>query len=118
NVDPATPEAEQPVLLFGDGEYVAAGRENPVSLVRIILDGDDVTRELISCEGSVSDRSTGTRTAWEFQWDWGTGSGTTVYPHPTGSEQDGFELNHVDFNRLGSEETQQVMSSFRDACGS
>lgn len=116
SIEPATDDSEQPVLLIPDGEYVANGREVPASLLRVSIDGYDVTEEALSCDGQGDDRSIGTRTAWEFQWTDGVRAGSTEYPYTPEAGSSFFEKEHIVFHKLGSVEAEGAMAAFRGAC--
>lgn len=117
SIDPAIADSEQPTLLIPDGEYVAGGREVPSNLLRISIDGDDVTEEALNCDGQGRDRSTGTRTGWEFQWSDGARAGSTEYPYTPEAGEAFFEKDHIDFHKIGSAEAERSMTAFREACG-
>lgn len=117
SLDPAVADSEQPVLLIPDGEYVAGGREVPSALLRISVDGDDVTEEALTCEGQGGDRSAGTRTAWEFQWSDGARAGSTEYPYTPEVGEAFFEKDHIDFHKIGSDQAERAMTAFRESCG-
>ena len=117
SIDPAIDDSEQPVLLIPDGEYVAGGRELSSNLLRVSIDGDDVTEETLSCDGQAGDRSTGTRTAWRFQWTDGSRAGSTEHPYTPEVGDAGFEKEYIDFHKLGSAGAERAMTAFRAACG-
>lgn len=99
------------------GEYVAGGRELPSNLLRISIDGYDVTEEALTCDGQGGDRSTGTRTAWEFQWSDGARASSTECPYTPEVGEAFFEKDHIDFHKIGSDQAERAMTAFRESCG-